>query len=694
MGSIKHCILLALVIIGLWYTSTVHKHNGVAYQYHRPTVGTTSSNSKPVFLKYLGTRMVYYPNSVSTFQSQLLVAGDIELNPGPDETNSVLLDDRNRPTHTVYSTAELLNANSENASVPLNTWLNIRSLGIQAKAPTHRGVRAGVRKQRRRSSVSSTACPQPTDVLTNSNSLSICQWNARSVGNKTTTCSDYVLDNNIDALFLTETWMSELDNVKIGELCPPGYNFINIPRDYNKCGGLGILYRSPLKFQIIPFDFKTVNFEYSIISNNERKIYYVVIYRPPPSKENQLKTSNFLVDFEVFVMCVNSLAGKIIMLGDYNIHCNRPEKSEVARFLEILKSTGFHQYAKGPTHISGNTIDLVIARPEENLIKECSVGVRLSDHHMVHCKLSLQKPSEQQNVSVTRNFRNIDTINFQKDLNSCFVDILTRDDNVDYLSVAFEESIIKSLDLYAPVSKKTRSTRLRQPWYNSDIHSARRIRRTCEKKWRKTRLEVHHDMYIEQNKEVNKLIDRAKKQHISEKLNSAHDSKSVYKIVNGLLNNSSKVLPAYECANTLSNSFATYYQDKVSIIYSDLDKQQSGSVCSDTYRVNVTCRLSKFNQVSEEDVIKLVNGTATKGCVLDPVPTWFLKENVSIYVPVITHIINMSLSTGVFPDTFKHAIINPLIKKQSLNPEELKNYRPVANIKFMSKLIENMSSIL
>ena len=48
----------------------------------------------------------------------------------------------------------------------------------------------------------------------------------------------------------------------------------------------------------------------------------------------------------------------------------------------------------------------------------------------------------------------------------------------------------------------------------------------------------------------------------------------------------------------------------------------------------------------------------------------------------------MSLSTGVFPDSLKQTVINPIIKKQSLNPNDSKNYRTVANIPFLSKLIE------
>ena len=44
----------------------------------------------------------------------------------------------------------------------------------------------------------------------------------------------------------------------------------------------------------------------------------------------------------------------------------------------------------------------------------------------------------------------------------------------------------------------------------------------------------------------------------------------------------------------------------------------------------------------------------------------------------------MSLSEGCFPDSFKKAIVAPLIKKSSLPPDELKNYRPVSGLCFVS----------
>ena len=44
------------------------------------------------------------------------------------------------------------------------------------------------------------------------------------------------------------------------------------------------------------------------------------------------------------------------------------------------------------------------------------------------------------------------------------------------------------------------------------------------------------------------------------------------------------------------------------------------------------------------------------------------------------------------PLCFRHAIISPLIKKPNLDPNELKNYRPVSNLPFLSKVIEKAVS--
>ena len=51
---------------------------------------------------------------------------------------------------------------------------------------------------------------------------------------------------------------------------------------------------------------------------------------------------------------------------------------------------------------------------------------------------------------------------------------------------------------------------------------------------------------------------------------------------------------------------------------------------------------------------------------------------------------NKSLATGCFPSEFKQAVVRPLLKKNGLDASELKNYRPVSNLSFLSKLSERV----
>ena len=51
-------------------------------------------------------------------------------------------------------------------------------------------------------------------------------------------------------------------------------------------------------------------------------------------------------------------------------------------------------------------------------------------------------------------------------------------------------------------------------------------------------------------------------------------------------------------------------------------------------------------------------------------------------------IINKSLQTGTFPQSWKKALVKPLIKSLK-NGTADKNYRPASNLKFFSKLIES-----
>jgi len=72
-----------------------------------------------------------------------------------------------------------------------------------------------------------------------------------------------------------------------------------------------------------------------------------------------------------------------------------------------------------------------------------------------------------------------------------------------------------------------------------------------------------------------------------------------------------------------------------------------------------------------------------KSCSLDPIPTF-------IFLPLFTHTVNASLLWGRLPDSQKHAIVMPLLKKPGQDTTDMNNYRLVSNLSFMLKLIERV----
>lgn len=69
-----------------------------------------------------------------------------------------------------------------------------------------------------------------------------------------------------------------------------------------------------------------------------------------------------------------------------------------------------------------------------------------------------------------------------------------------------------------------------------------------------------------------------------------------------------------------------------------------------------------------------------------------LEATADSYVNVLTELVNRSFSSGIFPVELEKAAITPLIKKPSLGRNVLQNYRPIAELPILAKLLEKMAA--
>ena len=94
--------------------------------------------------------------------------------------------------------------------------------------------------------------------------------------------------------------------------------------------------------------------------------------------------------------------------------------------------------------------------------------------------------------------------------------------------------------------------------------------------------------------------------------------------------------------------------------------------------------------MSKEDLLKILKSSPSKSCDLDPIPTSLVKECAYILITPITKFVNYLIKEGSFPKYFKVSYVTPLQKKPSLDRNILKNYIPVSNLSFISKLTEKV----
>ena len=77
-----------------------------------------------------------------------------------------------------------------------------------------------------------------------------------------------------------------------------------------------------------------------------------------------------------------------------------------------------------------------------------------------------------------------------------------------------------------------------------------------------------------------------------------------------------------------------------------------------------------------------------KACSLEPILTWLVKQLIQFLAQFLTILFNRSLSQGYLPEAFRLAEVRPILKKSSLDPAVLGNYRPISNFPFVSKVLE------
>ena len=272
-------------------------------------------------------------------------------------------------------------------------------------------------------------------------------------------------------------------------------------------------------------------------------------------------------------------------------------------------------------------------------------------------------------------------------------DILTSElvtnpaDDLDVLVSQYNTCLKSILDIHAPIETITLKPK-KNPWYSQEIHILRQNKRAFQRKFKKTRADSDLHNLIQCRDDLKSLIRSTKVNYFSKLINDAQfDQGNLFRRVKSMLNKKNSVpIPENTSETEFCNELNEFFITKIEAIraeFNDLDNTH----CHDFDETAVSQPLRKLEPVTIEKVVTMVSKSASKTCDLDPCPTSVLKLCITELAPTITDIINLSLQSAKVPTALKHATVTPRLKKPTL-PTVPKSFRPVSNLPYISKLIE------
>ena len=512
-------------------------------------------------------------------------------------------------------------------------------------------------------------------------------FNSQSINNKYMNLMEHVMDFDTDVLFISETWLKSNKNSVTASFSDYGYKLHhNIRKDRRKelGGGVGILVKTTLDVKPIKVK-QFLSFEHCIVKLHMKDGWRTLIsiyrldYEP---------VKVFFNEFTELLETVATSNDKFIIAGDINIHCDVVNDRVTVQLNDLLQMFNLVQVVDSPTHRAGHTLDIVITRSDEEISQVEVSDISLSDHFLISFLTDCKIKRTFYETRTYRNIKRVDMDNFTNDLAEVIQDIPTNR-SLGVVVGDYNVKMANLIDRHAPKVTKEFKIVPSAPWFDMEYKELRKERRKAEKKYKRSGNCDDKEAFKCFRKQTTELALLKKRQYYTEKIDNAQNKpKELFKIVNRLRDVKQECgLPSASSNDELANKFLVYFKDKIVKIRDSFTTNSEFNTAPEL--VPEDGLLNAFEPATDDELRTIILSYGVSCSPEDPIPVGLLKQNIDLLLPFWLQVVNLSLSTGSM-DCLKSAVVIPLLKEldEFIDTEILKNYRPVSNLLFLSKLIE------
>ncbi|KAL0832948.1 hypothetical protein ABMA28_001083 [Loxostege sticticalis] len=371
-------------------------------------------------------------------------------------------------------------------------------------------------------------------------------------------------------------------------------------------------------------------------------------------------------------------------MGDFNT-CLIKKDSRSLRLTSLLGSCNLNILPLNPTHFFPNCapslLDLIVVSSLNHVAKygQCHADA-FSFHDLIYLSYKIRPPRPKRKFLLQRNFSGMNIDALKLDAAGTDWSVVEAAEDVDEKVRLFNTLLIQLFDKHAPV-RPVKLKHAPAPWLTEELKSLRNKKNAAKNKFKLDPSDKNREKYKILRNRCNTMCRDAQRRHIHESVKNGDPAK-VWKFLKSIGIGRTHNDPITKDINIdlLNKHFST------TVALDGLTKTRTLNQLS----ALPTPDHPPFNfcQVSDCDVKKNVLSIASNAVGSDSVSRIMIIPLLDIISPIISHILNYSLSSSVFPAIWKDAQITPLPKKPK--PSTYTDYRPISILPFLSKVMERV----
>ena len=428
----------------------------------------------------------------------------------------------------------------------------------------------------------------------------------------------------------------------------------------------------------------------------ERNAIVGIVYRPP---DTDIKVFNDYL--EPLLSVVKSENKLTYIMGDYNINLlNTEQHAPSQEFVDLMFSHSIIPVITKPTRVTSRSATLIVNIFSNNILDtQCIYNgilfTDITDHFPVfHIDYSSRIKTEPQYIKKriysehnVRIFRNLP---HDHEWARVFA---SSDSHGAYTTFRNEFSAI--YNQVFPVKTLNLGYKNRKSWLTPALKKSKKVKNSLFCKYKKSGDPSQEEVYKKYRNTLNGMLRLAEKEHYEALFKENQSNlKSSWRILKEVINKKKQcILNSKFIINNnivtdkklISEGFNSFFTNIGPTLANKIPHDDRSPTTKMTHR---NLHSMFVEPVVEDEVASIIKSLKISSAGWNSISACVVKKTCDAFLTPLTHVMNLSVTTGVFPNELKVARVIPIFK--SGDATSFSNYKPVSVLPLFSKILERL----